>query len=224
MVTKRKFWQRLTAVFLSAMLFAGTLGDGTAYVKAEELTDSSDAGSGGEKDNQTGGEGETTEHKHKICADAACTDSSHEDITWTAWAQTDSLPTEAGSYYLTQDVTLTDSWEVSVQGIINICFHGHIVKIDSPNKPVMIVKDPGNTTWYKTRLTDCSKAEHKFSVEHDTGLWILDEQNGTETLTGGCITGARGGEGEGEACPAVVNEARACIEMYHINIVGNKTC
>ena len=60
MVTKRKFWQRLTAVFLSAMLFAGTLGDGTAYVKAEELTDSSDAESGGEKDNQTGGEGETT--------------------------------------------------------------------------------------------------------------------------------------------------------------------
>lgn len=71
MVTKRKFWQRMTAVFLSAMLFAGTLGNGAAYVKAEELTDGSGAESGGENA-QTGAEPEesTGEHKHKICADA----------------------------------------------------------------------------------------------------------------------------------------------------------
>lgn len=47
MATKRKFWQRITAVFLSAMLFAGTLGDGAAYVKAEELTGGSGAESTG---------------------------------------------------------------------------------------------------------------------------------------------------------------------------------
>lgn len=43
MATKRKSWQRITAVFLSAMLFAGTLLDGAAYVKAEELTGDSGA-------------------------------------------------------------------------------------------------------------------------------------------------------------------------------------
>ncbi len=216
MVTKRKFWQRMTAVFLSAMLFAGTLGNGAAYVKAEELTDGSGAESGGENA-QTGAEPEesTGEHKHKICADAECTDGSHTEITWTAWTSSDSLPTEAGSYYLTQDVTLTDSWENSSE--INICFHGHIVKIDSPNKSVIIAKASN------LKLTDCSSTEHKFSVDRETGLWSLNETGGTETLIGGCITGARGGEDGGKPCPAVVNEAGSCIDMYHINIVGNKT-
>ena len=211
MVTKRKFWQRMTAVFLSAMLFAGTLGNGAAYVKAEELTDGSGAESGVEN-NQP--EEPAGEHKHKICADAECTDAKHTEITWTAWTSSDSLPTEAGSYYLTQDVTLTDSWENSLA--INICFHGHIVKIDSPNKSVIIAKAKN------LKLTDCSSTEHKFSVDRETGLWSLNETGGTETLTGGCITGARGGEDGGEPCPAVVNEASSSIDMYHINIVGNK--
>ena len=214
---KRKFWQRMTAVFLSAMLFAGTLGNGAAYVKAEELTGGSGAESGG-RYNQAGktAEDPTGEHKHKVCADAECTDESHNEIIWTEWTSADSLPTESGSYYLTQDVTLTDSWEQAVSAQINLCFHGHIVKIDSPNKSVMVAKKG------TLALTDCSSAEHKFSVDRKTGLWTLDETGGTETLTGGCITGARGGEGEGEACPAVVNEAYSTLEMYRINIVGNK--
>ena len=214
---KRKFWQRMTAVFLSAMLFAGTLGNGAAYVKAEELTGGLGAESGG-RYNQAGktAEDPTGEHKHKVCADAECTDESHNEIIWTEWTSADSLPTESGSYYLTQDVTLTDSWEQAVSAQINLCFHGHIVKIDSPNKSVMVAKKG------TLALTDCSGAEHKFSVDRKTGLWTLDETGGTETLTGGCITGARGGEGEGEACPAVVNEAYSTLEMYRINIVGNK--
>ena len=42
-----------------------------------------------------------------------------DGIEWTAWAETDSLPDSAGSYYLTTDVTLSNTWKVS--GNVNLC-------------------------------------------------------------------------------------------------------
>lgn len=46
----------------------------------------------------------TQTHIHKVCGDKNCMDN-HEDIEWTSWNSTDTLPTETGNYYLTKDVT-----------------------------------------------------------------------------------------------------------------------
>lgn len=50
-----------------------------------------------------------------------------EQITWTPWEQTGTLPTEAGNFYLTDNVTLdTNGWEVS--NSICLCLNGHTIK------------------------------------------------------------------------------------------------
>ena len=46
-----------------------------------------------------------------------------DDVTFTPWTQTDSLPTAAGNYYLTENVTLTDTWTVP-DGETSLCLNG----------------------------------------------------------------------------------------------------
>ena len=60
------------------------------------------------------GEGEETVPENHV----------HDGVSFTAWEAADSLPAEAGNYYLTQDVTLA-SW--SPQAKIGLCLNGHTV-------------------------------------------------------------------------------------------------
>ncbi|MBE5851315.1 MAG: hypothetical protein E7298_14550, partial [Lachnospiraceae bacterium] len=50
----------------------------------------------------------------------------HNDITFTEWTSNNSLPTTAGSYYLTSDVTLSGTWTVP-SGNTNLCLNGKTV-------------------------------------------------------------------------------------------------
>lgn len=146
-------------------------------------------------------------HVHKICTDEHCGDN-HEEIIWTAWSSDTSLPSEAGNYYLTNDVTTAAMWEVP-DGI-NLCLNGHIIAIDSDQKNVPLNTINVNAA-AATVLTDCTNTEHKFSKE-ESGRWTLDETNGTKTLTGGVIM-----------CPcndyAIL--ANSPLYMYNINITGS---
>lgn len=66
------------------------------------------------------------EHVHKICVNSDIEDqSSYGDIEFTAWESATSLPTSAGNYYLTQDVTLTA--QPSIKADVTICLNGHTV-------------------------------------------------------------------------------------------------
>jgi len=49
----------------------------------------------------------------------------HDAITYEKWTWTNILPTAAGNYYLTNDVTLSSNWEPL--GSINLCLNGHRV-------------------------------------------------------------------------------------------------
>lgn len=65
----------------------------------------------------------------------------HDDIDFTAWTSADSLPTEAGSYYLTQDVTTISTWAVPA-GTTNICLNGHGIRYaGSDNASVITVSE-----------------------------------------------------------------------------------
>ena len=50
----------------------------------------------------------------------------HNDVHFEPWNSVDSLPSEGGSYYLTEDVTLTEKWTLS-SGTLNLCLNGHTI-------------------------------------------------------------------------------------------------
>ena len=50
----------------------------------------------------------------------------HDDITFTAWTSTNSLPTDGGNYYLTNDVKLDNTW-YAPNSAINLCLDGHSI-------------------------------------------------------------------------------------------------
>ncbi len=53
----------------------------------------------------------------------------HADgVTWTAWTSTSALPTAAGYYYLTADVTMTTQGSAVSETAIYVCLNGHDVK------------------------------------------------------------------------------------------------
>ena len=57
---------------------------------------------------------------------ASAEEHKHNDVTFTAWTGTTSLPNAAGNYYLTKDVTLPYKWEVP-SGVTNLCLNGKTV-------------------------------------------------------------------------------------------------
>ncbi len=61
----------------------------------------------------------------------------HDDITFTAWDSTTSLPTTAGSYYLTGNVTLNRTWTVP-SGTVNLCLNGHTISGNGSSSVVSV--------------------------------------------------------------------------------------
>ena len=98
-------------------------------------------GSGGE----TGGE--TTEHKHCVCGGTlnAAGHTHDANVTWTGVAALSEITT-AGNYYLKNDITLENTWNVPAAGVV-LCLNGKTV---TAKKDGIIV--PANSTF---TLTDC---------------------------------------------------------------------
>lgn len=65
-------------------------------------------------------------HNHPICGDGTCGE--HGDSEeWTVWAATDSLPTDEGHYYLTDDVEITETW--APEDNTYLCLNGHSITL-----------------------------------------------------------------------------------------------
>jgi uncharacterized repeat protein (TIGR02543 family) len=137
--------------------------------------------------------GELYQEKHEshpICGASCSDDEKHQGTTWTAWTSTTSLPTEAGSYFLTGDVTLANTWTVSKDVVL--CLNGFTVKRSSYGSSVISVADGVTFT-----LTDCVTATFK--------------EDGS-VLTGGKITG--GGGGNYQYAGGVYVNSKATFTMY----------
>ncbi len=87
----------------------------------------------------------------------------HDDITFTAWESATSLPTEAGSYYLTQDVTISSSWNVPT-GATNLCLNGHVISAAS-NVYISVVTIKSGAT---LNLYDCDTTTHYYYIDATT--------------------------------------------------------
>ena len=69
------------------------------------------------------------EHKHCICGASHQAVGNHtnaDEQVFTEWTATDSLPSDAGYYYLSDDVTITTQWEPT-DGTV-LCLNGHTIK------------------------------------------------------------------------------------------------
>ncbi len=113
----------------------------------------------------------------------------HDNVTFIEWKATDSLPTESGNYYLANEVTLADSWELINGQTINLCL----------NDKVVTASDDHDNIWLSgasLTIYDCGITLRSYSQEYDWDFWRLDDTfDETETAkrtTGGVITGMRG--------------------------------
>ena len=139
----------------------------------------------------------------------------HNDILFTAWTSNSSLPTEAGSYYLTQDVVMSNDWQVGQYGvsdfIMNLCLNGYSISFGKYYAYVEIkygatlnLYDCGTSTRYIT-LDDSSYFESVSATPSE----------GSIPVVGGFIGGSLG-----TVITAYTNNINT-FNMYGGNIVGN---
>ena len=87
---------------------------------------------------------------------------------------------------LAGDISISST--LTVNRAVTLDLNGYVLKYESANKgSVIVVKDGGQLT---IEDSNTSKLSHKF--KQNGKLWVLDETNGTETVTGGVITGGKG--------------------------------
>lgn len=122
------------------------------------------------------GEGETP------AASGAVTEVGNESALTAAIANVN-----VGTVKLTADITINAT--LSVNRTVTLDLNGHVLqyKNDEVHGSPLAVESGGHLT-----IKDSgSNATHRFKPNSD-GLWVLDEDSGTETVYGGVITGGTG--------------------------------
>lgn len=89
-----------------------------------------------------------------------------------------------GTYKLTEDVTITGT--LTITGDTTLDLNNRVLQMTN-NSGVFKIENGGHLTIKDSNPT----AVHKF-IPDNNGLWVLDEQNGTKTVSGGIITGGTG--------------------------------
>ena len=80
------------------------------------------------------------------------------------------------------------SSSLTVNRIVTLDLNGYVLKYESANKGSVIVVEGGGQLTIEDSNT--SNLSHRFNPNGK--LWVLDEASGTETVTGGVITGGTG--------------------------------
>lgn len=138
-------------------------------------------------------------HYHCVCGAEHTVSGNHTAAnlqTFTPWESEDSLPTEAGYYHLTKDVTLSETWKPK-KGTV-LCTNGH--SIIAGGSFDIITVDSGVTF----SLTDCSSEWSEYhnasalmpaNAETYRGNGVRND--GTFNLYMGAIVGCVGTDGGG---------------------------
>ena len=87
---------------------------------------------------------------------------------------------------LTGDISISST--LTVNRTVTLDLNGHVLKYGSANNGSVIVVENGGQLTIEDSNT--SNLSHKFNPNGK--LWVLDEASGTETVTGGVITGGTG--------------------------------
>lgn len=140
----------------------------------------------------------TQQHTHCICGathKAVGDHTNSNEVTFEAWTRTDSLPSQAGNYYLTDDVALGWTWNIDgVEGEVVLCLNGH--KISTQDGKTYTYGSLIDVRSSNLTLTDC----------RGTGKVI---NNGNVPKTGGIYIGHSG-----------TNINTSTVNMYEIAVEG----
>ena len=84
---------------------------------------------------------------HPVCGTSCTDDERHDPVKWTGISSLDEI-TEAGNYYLKNDISLTSSWILSGKEV-NLCLNGHNIKnndyaLDIEDSAVLSLCNPHN--------------------------------------------------------------------------------
>lgn len=94
--------------------------------------------------------------------------------------------TNVNTVKLAANIDISSS--LTVNRTVTLDLNGHVLKYESANKGSVIVVENGGQLTIEDSNT--SNLSHKFNPNGK--LWVLDEASGTETVTGGVITGGKG--------------------------------
>ena len=127
-----------------------------------------------------------TGHTHCICGETHKLIGDHETDTQTEfipWSNMTKLPSAAGCYYLTEDVTLARTW-APVSGTV-LCLNGHSITMTNSDDAIHIINNATFT------LTDCQGTGRITHAEGATHCGVR-VSNGTFYMYGGVITQNKG--------------------------------
>ena len=121
----------------------------------------------------------------------------HNNISFTEWTSSDSLPDIPGNYCLTQDILLNDTWNTP-EGTTNLCLNGYVIgavpKLEDLEDIIYVDEDcvlniydcnETKTNYFKDEVYNDGFDDHKYWL-HDNSL------AGTEnihSIVGGAING-----------------------------------
>ena len=124
----------------------------------------------------------------------------HDGVTFDA---TDSLPNASGNYYLTKDIELEQTWNVTGNKTINLCLNGHSIKMRDGVKKRIIYIDSSSTL----NIHDCDTVtKHKYKI---VDRFAKLSEDGNKSFTGGYITGGidnKGGPDDNEGGGAIFSQ------------------
>ena len=91
---------------------------------------------------------------------------------------------------LTSDINISAT--LTIRRTVTLDLNGHVLKMTGSGSVFLIEGNDAKNYFGKLTLTDSNpEAVHKFTP-NDAGLWVLNETDGTQTVTGGVITGGTG--------------------------------
>lgn len=134
----------------------------------------------------------------------------HSHAGWTAWGddaeEKNKLPTETGSYYLTEDVTLSAQQTIASGKEVTLCLNGRSVTVTGA---VTGIRINGGTL----NLYDCGTEEHRYSISN--GRAVIG--SGDKSFAGGYITHTQGKQG------IAVDNNGGTFNLYSGTIIGHQT-
>ncbi|MCM1299739.1 MAG: hypothetical protein NC203_06940 [Firmicutes bacterium] len=164
-----------------------------------------------------------THNNHKVCVNSVCGDTSiaesnvceHGEEAWTRCGNLQTLTnaaTNGGSYYLDDDITLTDSMTIKSGITLNLCLNGHTITMSSTRTPLFQVKDGGTLN-----LCDCKGGGQLTGAKETQYIGGAVYARGIFNMYSGAITGNSGMYG-GVCVPSDNN---GTFNMYGGTISGN---
>ena len=145
----------------------------------------------------------------------------HDNVEFTAWTSANSLPTSAGNYYLSSNVTISSTWDVP-SGTTRLCLNGKTITKTGSGRAVNIAS--ASTLNLYDESGNAGKITGGFVGNGNGGGFLV---NGTFNMYGGTLTGNRvtrnngsSGAGNGHGCAVSVVEGGA-FRMYGGTISGN---